>query len=70
MRSFGTGANVKLPGASPDRPNVYDFDTTYEEMAADLLSKDRQLYLLIINAITVLYEDFCRLSSLKGLGPA
>lgn len=44
VRSFGTGANVKLPGATPDRPNVYDFDTTYEEMAADLLAKDRQLY--------------------------
>lgn len=30
VRSFGTGAHVKLPGPSPDRPNVYDYHTTYE----------------------------------------
>ncbi|XP_013416039.1 RNA polymerase II subunit A C-terminal domain phosphatase SSU72 [Lingula anatina] len=44
VRSFGTGAQVKLPGPSPNQPNVYDFGTTYEYMYRDLLMKDRNLY--------------------------
>lgn len=44
MRSFGTGAQVKLPGPSADKPNVYDFNTTYEEMYNDLCDKDLELY--------------------------
>ena len=44
MRSFGSGTHVKLPGAQPNQPNVYDFSTTYDEMYKDLLGKDRNLY--------------------------
>ena len=44
IRSFGTGTNVKLPGPSRDRPNVYNFRTTYEEMYKDLLRKDKEYY--------------------------
>ena len=44
MRSFGSGNHVKLPGAHPSQPNIYDFNTTYDEMYKDLLVKDRQLY--------------------------
>ncbi|XP_058790793.1 RNA polymerase II subunit A C-terminal domain phosphatase SSU72 isoform X2 [Phymastichus coffea] len=44
VKSFGTGDKVKLPGNAPDRPNVYDFDTTYEEIYNDLLLKDKQYY--------------------------
>jgi len=44
VRSFGTGTHVKLPGAAPDRPNVYDFNTTYDEIYNDLSKKDRQAY--------------------------
>lgn len=44
MRSFGTGTHVKLPGPSPDKPNVYDFKTTYEQMYNDLVRKDKELY--------------------------
>ncbi|XP_036082266.1 RNA polymerase II subunit A C-terminal domain phosphatase SSU72-like [Rousettus aegyptiacus] len=44
VRSFGTGAHVKLPGPSPDRPNVYDYHTTYEQMYNDLVSKDKDFY--------------------------
>lgn len=44
VKSFGSGANVKLPGPAPDRPNIYSFTTTYDEMYKDLLRKDSQLY--------------------------
>lgn len=44
MKSFGSGSQVKLPGSAPDQPNVYSFNTTYDEMYKDLLRKDRQLY--------------------------
>ncbi|XP_014782053.1 RNA polymerase II subunit A C-terminal domain phosphatase SSU72 [Octopus bimaculoides] len=44
VRSFGTGSQVKLPGPSPDRPNIYDFNTTYDEMYKDLMRKDSELY--------------------------
>ena len=44
VHSFGSGSQVKLPGASMHQPNIYDFNTTYEEMYRDLASKDHQLY--------------------------
>lgn len=44
VKSFGTGANVKLPGSAPDKPNIYDFSTTYEQMYQDLCKKDKHLY--------------------------
>ncbi|GAB1608093.1 RNA polymerase II subunit A C-terminal domain phosphatase SSU72-like [Argonauta hians] len=44
VRSFGTGSQVKLPGPSPDRPNIYDFGTTYDDMHKDLMRKDSELY--------------------------
>jgi len=44
IRSFGSGNQVKLPGPAADKPNVYDFNTTYDEMYKDLMSKDKALY--------------------------
>jgi len=44
VRSFGSGNAVKLPGSAPDKPNIYDFSTTYHEMYQDLAKKDKSLY--------------------------
>ncbi|KAJ8021389.1 RNA polymerase II subunit A C-terminal domain phosphatase SSU72 [Holothuria leucospilota] len=46
VKSFGTGANVKLPGSAPDKPNIYDFSTTYEQMYQDLCKKDKHLEII------------------------
>lgn len=35
---------MKLPGPAPDKPNVYDFGVSYEQMYQDLLTKDKVLY--------------------------
>uniref|UniRef100_A0A023F9B0 RNA polymerase II subunit A C-terminal domain phosphatase SSU72 n=3 Tax=Triatominae TaxID=70999 RepID=A0A023F9B0_TRIIF len=44
VKSFGTGDKVKLPGMAADRPNVYDFSCTYDEIYQDLQSKDKSFY--------------------------
>lgn len=49
VESFGTGDKVKLPGASPDKPNVYEFGTTYEHIYQDLLEKDKTLWAISNN---------------------
>ena len=35
---------VKLPGTSADKPNVYPFDTPYENIYQDLCQKDKKAY--------------------------
>ena len=45
VSSYGAGNHVKLPGASKDSPNVYNFgQVTYREIYDDLMSKDPELY--------------------------
>ncbi|CAF1627047.1 unnamed protein product [Adineta ricciae] len=44
VRSFGSGQQVKLPGTSLEKPNIYTFDTTYDFMYKDLYNKDANLY--------------------------
>lgn len=44
LHSYGTGRHVKLPGASPTEPNVYDFGTAYAAMRDELAARARELY--------------------------
>lgn len=44
VKSYGTGDKVKLPGARPDQPNVYEFGTSYDFIYQDLYKKDKLLY--------------------------
>lgn len=47
VKSYGTGDKVKLPGSAADKPNVYEFGTSYEEIYEDLLTKDKSLWVSI-----------------------
>jgi len=42
--SYGTNTVIKIPGPAADRPNVYPFGMTYEEIYQDLVAKDQALY--------------------------
>ncbi|KAI3381069.1 hypothetical protein SNEBB_001416 [Seison nebaliae] len=44
VHSYGVGEKVKLPGMSVDRPNLYSFGTTYDEMYKDLEEKNGTYY--------------------------
>ncbi|EFA03763.1 RNA polymerase II subunit A C-terminal domain phosphatase SSU72 [Tribolium castaneum] len=44
VQSFGTGDKVKIPGSAADKPNIYDFGISYDEIYHDLLGKDKSLY--------------------------
>lgn len=44
VKSYGTGDKVKIPGSAADKPNVYEFGITYDEIYNDLLIKDKSLY--------------------------
>jgi len=45
VESYGTGDKVKLPGPTPDKPNVYEFGVAhYDYIYQDLSNKDRHMY--------------------------
>jgi RNA polymerase II subunit A C-terminal domain phosphatase SSU72 len=55
VQSFGSGNQVKLPGPSPDRPNIYDFGTSYNDIYNDLASKDKTL---LVNTFYLITSTF------------
>ena len=45
VQSYGAGSRVKLPGASRDNPNVFEFGrVTYQEIYDKLMAEDPKLY--------------------------
>jgi len=44
VQSFGTGDKVKIPGSAADKPNIYEFGVSYDEIYHDLMGKDKSLY--------------------------
>jgi len=44
VQSFGTGSQVKLPGTSQNKPNVYSFDWKYSDILQELKEKDKAFY--------------------------
>ncbi|CAI6368099.1 unnamed protein product [Macrosiphum euphorbiae] len=44
VRSFGTGDKVKLPGTAQEKPNIYEFGCSYDDIYKDLYNKDKTYY--------------------------
>lgn len=44
IKSYGTSHNIKLPGLTPNTPNIYEYGTTYKEIYDDLVSQNKEAY--------------------------
>lgn len=44
LKSFGIDGFVRCAGPTPDKLNIYDFETLYDKICHDLLKKDRAFY--------------------------
>ncbi|KAJ2002908.1 RNA polymerase II subunit A C-terminal domain phosphatase [Coemansia thaxteri] len=42
--SYGTGTAVRLPGPSPNQPNIFNFGTAYNHIYDELRKQDKALY--------------------------
>ena len=68
VQSFGTGAQVKLPGPAANKPNIYSFDWKYEDILVELKRKDQTLYplssqLMLLLIFIVTEIDACSISN-------
>eukprot|EP00300_Choanocystis_sp_HF-7_P015251 c18988_g1_i1.p2 GENE.c18988_g1_i1~~c18988_g1_i1.p2 ORF type:complete len:173 (+),score=44.61 c18988_g1_i1:117-635(+) len=43
--SYGTNSKIRLPGPTADRPNVFEFGTSYSTMLKQLSSENADLYI-------------------------
>lgn len=44
ISSFGTGAQIRLPGPTPEKQNIYAFGVSYEDIYSELKSQNASLY--------------------------
>ncbi|XP_037960278.1 RNA polymerase II subunit A C-terminal domain phosphatase SSU72-like [Teleopsis dalmanni] len=44
VKSYGVGDTVQIAGKTPDKPNVYEFGTTFDAIYQDLVRKDKKFY--------------------------
>merc|ERR1711904_396466 len=44
VESYGIGVNVKLPGPTPNEPNIFPFGTPYNIIKRSLQHSNRNLY--------------------------
>lgn len=64
VTSYGVGTQVRLPGPSPNKPNVYPFGVAYAEILSDLSTRpEREMYPSSVNQsdkLTLLAKDISK----------
>lgn len=44
ISSYGTGAQIRLPGITPEKQNIYSFGVSYDDIYNELIEQNLQLY--------------------------